>query len=591
MLDPIPDLGSPSVRPHSSPVMRRVIRRICTANPFYALSAVLVLLGLRMSCDPEGVVFPTWAMLAGLAAYTLLLAFTAAGLVRYLGVWDDVRTLLLLVVMILTAIPAFFDDILARNPQLGVSCELGGLAFAMIVSEGLLRAIRLRLPLLFRIPYHVLLALIFLHPVALAPYLQTPSSPSLLWLLLAFPTAAGLSFLLLLPAIRRGPSYVANNGSPWGWPLYPWSLFAILGVAIVARTYSICLSVNYSGGTGRYEGIYATIFGPYFLIPLLLAVAALILEAGLVTKRRASQAIGLVMPAALVLLATLGHRSDPSYERLLGLFRKDLGATPLYLTLLAAGFFYAVAAYRRVPAAIECLSGVLAVSIVLGPGSLDLRQWVAPQVMPLVGLATLQAIIAARQGCSWRAGLASLCVAAASFQEFGPASPSLRLLIAVHVALGCLIGIILFFHDPFSRFVRKFTAIVLASLALAAISGLDVKPIPTEIVRLYPLLPMAIAAVIGLFLADSAFFLVGLAVLGCSLGAWGWQGYALARRSIVGLDQITAGLTSFVVAAGISLWKAGAFAARPDAQRKPLAFPGPSLAETLPGRESLDLPQ
>lgn len=61
---------------------RGLVRWITNNNPFYALSAVLVLIGLRMSFDPEARVFPAWAFLSGLAAYTVLMAATACVLVR-----------------------------------------------------------------------------------------------------------------------------------------------------------------------------------------------------------------------------------------------------------------------------------------------------------------------------------------------------------------------------------------------------------------------------------------------------------------------------------------------------------------------------
>ncbi len=211
---------------------RRLLKRIGTSNPFYVISAALVLLGLRTSFDPDSRAFPTWALLLGLGGYTLLMVGTAIGLVRRLRVWDDVRTLLLLVVTVLLAIPAFFDDILARDARLGSFCEAGGLIFAVAVSELLLRGLRLRLPIGFRGPYHLALGLFYLYPVALAPWMRSPDSSALAWGLLGFPAAAGLVALTLLPAIRRGAGYPGKDASPWRWPLYPWSAFVFLGLGV-----------------------------------------------------------------------------------------------------------------------------------------------------------------------------------------------------------------------------------------------------------------------------------------------------------------------------------------------------------------------
>jgi hypothetical protein len=76
---------------------RSLIRWISCNNPFYAISALLVCLGLWVSFGGQTQAAQTWALMAGLTGYTLLLAVTACLLVRFLGVWDDVRTVMLFV--------------------------------------------------------------------------------------------------------------------------------------------------------------------------------------------------------------------------------------------------------------------------------------------------------------------------------------------------------------------------------------------------------------------------------------------------------------------------------------------------------------
>src|SRR4051794_32663857 len=209
-----------------------LVFRLYTSNPFYVISADLVFVGLRMSFDTSGKTFGTWALMLGLAGYTLLLATTACVLIRRGKVWDDVRSVLLLVVMMFLAMSVTFDDALAGNPKLGAACYLGGLLFAVAVTEGVLRGIRLALPAGFRVPYYLLLGLFFLYPIALSPFLRNPDGAGLQWALFGFSPLAGLLSLSLLPAIRRGPGYVRDNGSPWTWPLYPWVLFGLLGLAV-----------------------------------------------------------------------------------------------------------------------------------------------------------------------------------------------------------------------------------------------------------------------------------------------------------------------------------------------------------------------
>src|SRR6478735_6774986 len=121
---------------------RGLVGWLYTSNPFYVLSADLVFMGLRMSLDPSGKTFETGALLLALVGYTLLLATTACLLIRLGGVWDDARTILLLVVAMFLAISITFDETLAGKPDLGRACFLGGLVFAVLVSEALLRIIR-----------------------------------------------------------------------------------------------------------------------------------------------------------------------------------------------------------------------------------------------------------------------------------------------------------------------------------------------------------------------------------------------------------------------------------------------------------------
>ena len=104
---------------------------------------MLVCLGLWVSFGSQADATQSWALLIGMAGYTLLLAATASLLVRFVGVWDDVRTVMLLVVLMILATSVTFDVVLARDPARGVACYLGGLATAVVISEGMLRGVRL----------------------------------------------------------------------------------------------------------------------------------------------------------------------------------------------------------------------------------------------------------------------------------------------------------------------------------------------------------------------------------------------------------------------------------------------------------------
>jgi hypothetical protein len=116
------DARSASAPPALAGGSRGLIRWVCTSNPFYVLSALLVCLGLWVSFGAQVDAYQTWALLFGMAGYTLLLAVTACLLVRFVGVWDDVRSVLLLVVLMFLATSVTFDEVVSISPERGVVC-------------------------------------------------------------------------------------------------------------------------------------------------------------------------------------------------------------------------------------------------------------------------------------------------------------------------------------------------------------------------------------------------------------------------------------------------------------------------------------
>jgi len=385
---------------------------ISTSNPLYVVSAALFLFGLRVSFgDPERDV-DSWALAGGLAFYTMLLAAAAVLLVRFAGIWNDVRTVLLLVVLLFLATSVTFDELLVMNPSRGRLLNAVGLAFAMLLSEGILRAIGLKLPFGFRLPYHLMLALFFIYPMVLSSLARDPTSEVLKWSLFAFPSVAGAVFLLLIPAIRRGPDLLRNNGGPWPWPFYPWSLFAFLAVAVVGRSFLICKSFHLLTDAS----ITATIFAPFFLVPFGFALSMLVLEIGLEGKRRGAMAVALVAPLALVIVAGIGHREDATCRTFIDLFMERTGETPLFLTLVLATAFHVYAWLRGAPFATEALTASLAgfafmQAHTLALADLDLLQpaWLAMPVIfqGLLGLYRREAwrlIAFAGVGAAWLTG-------------------------------------------------------------------------------------------------------------------------------------------------------------------------------------------
>ena len=179
-------------------------RFLYSSNPFYILSADLVFVGLRMSFGSGGPAPHSWALALGLAGYALLLAMTACFLIRAGKLWDDLRSILLLIVIMFVAMAISFDDTMAANPRKGWLGYVAGFFFALVVTEAVLRTIRLRLAGWYRAAYYSILALVFLYPIALSPFLSQPESPPL-----------GMGTLWFFTAGCSGDLAPRASGSRW----------------------------------------------------------------------------------------------------------------------------------------------------------------------------------------------------------------------------------------------------------------------------------------------------------------------------------------------------------------------------------------
>lgn len=537
-------------------LLGRLIRRICTSNPFYVISACLVLAGLRMSFDPRATIFQTGLLVGSLALYTLLLAVTACLLVRFNNVWEDVRTVLLLVVVVFLAMSVIFDDIVIAHRGVGAACDVGGLLFAICVSEGLLRGMRLKLPSLYRVPYYLILALFFLYPVGMTPLVRDPESTARLWALFGFSPLAGLVFLTLIPAIRRGGVYVEKNGSPWRWPLYPWTLFVFLGLGVCARSFYLCVSMH----APSFPETEAIIFAPYFLVPFLFAVSILMLEAGIVSMRRGVVRTALLLPVGLVALSMLDRPTSGVPLAFLTRFMHSLGGSPLYLTAVGLLIFYAYASARRVPRAFELLTVALVGFATLSPSSLGIDGLVNPHPLIILGAGLLQAGLAIRRRDPLRSVVAASCLIAAATLAVNERWPTIPAgVFAYHLTLAAVLFLGTIFRGGFASFLRGVAAVMLVGATFAALRlpGDPYLGISAQQLRLYALFAAAGALTYGLLTRTRTYQVIA------ALSAVGWlivtggEAYAVLRRTMAGLDHIAWGMAFFLLAALISLTKAG----------------------------------
>ena len=345
-MDPLANPRPPSAPPRPLRPARGLLRRIYTSNPFYVLSADLVFVGLRMSFDTSGTTFETWALMLALAGYTLLLATTACLLIRLGNVWDDMRTLLLLVVLMFLAISVTFDETLTSHPRLGLACDLAGLLFAVLVSEGVLRSIRLVAA--GAVPGPVLpdpgpvLPLSRRAGAAAGRPVEPRAALGPVRVL-----AAGGARLPVAPARDppRARRTSPRTAAPGGSRLYPWVLFGVLAVAVCGRAFYLCISLHFVERTSR---VLRRAVAQHLrrLLPGAVPVRARRPAAGAGARRaeprrdcgrRSSRRSGCWR------WRWSGRRPTRSIEGFLLMFMGRLGGSPLFLSLLAAVAFYAFA--------------------------------------------------------------------------------------------------------------------------------------------------------------------------------------------------------------------------------------------------------
>lgn len=519
-----------------------------THNPFYVISAWLVFSGLRASFPARSGSIDVWALSLCLMGYTVLLGVTAILVVRWGQVWDDARSLLLLIVLMLLGTSITFDRILADTPQVALPYYLLGWMFAAAISELLLRALRLRMGLLLRVPYHLLLALLFLYPLLPAARVGQPHDPVLAWQLFGFSSLAAVTLLCLIPAVRRGEEYVADNGSPWRWPWFPWTLFGMLGLCAAFRAYSLCVSLHFVGA--------GSIFAPYFLVPLVLAGNLLLLEAGIVAGSQRVIRCALGLPLSLVWLAAMGNGPGPVSQWFSMLFAQQFGAAPLVVTLWIVVAFYLLAAVRGVALAGYPLVATLAL-ISLGPGRSFLTQ---VDAWPLVAAGAWQVATGWRRNrsgdvvagwCLWWAA----AVARGHGTWFGLPGP----ILSIHVLLGILLVAGYWYRDRAGRYVRR-AGVALAVLLAAVAAASDAAWLRQWPLAARMLYPLGIAALLVGYsrVTRDAWSYAG-ATVAVAVGCLGYSVrlYVYLGQRVIGLNQLAFGGLFFLLAALISLIKAG----------------------------------
>ena len=257
-------------------------RFLYTQNPFYLISCGFVLYGLQVAAAAMGDQFLRASFLtSSLAIYTGLMAVTAIVVVRWGKIWQDARTILLVIVIGQIAYSIAVDQLCISNSGQATMLLGLGAAGSILVTEFVLRLCRIQFPLWYRLPYYAIVGVFYLFPIV-AGRLQAQQSVWTNWSALVFSILVGGGLLLLIPAVRSGKEMAKDNGTPWNWPLFPLSLFFILAVLAGLRSYAVWMSFGSLRGAVSFE--------PLLFMPLILAGMVLGVECLIANEKRHSVA-------------------------------------------------------------------------------------------------------------------------------------------------------------------------------------------------------------------------------------------------------------------------------------------------------------
>jgi hypothetical protein len=302
-----------------------------------------------------------------------------------------------------------------------------------------------------------------------------------------------------------------------------------------------------------------TIFAPYFLFPLALAVCLLLLEIGLTRGNRGLQQIALALPLVTAAVAALPIGGGFVHDRFLELFVRTAGASPLFYAMLGVVAFHGIAAWRGVPRAADWATVAFAAWSLVSPHTVDVESPWRPWPAPLVALGVMQLVLAWQRESSRRALLAasSLCTAVA-LELNGTPLMSYYGALPAHLWLAAVLAIGVLFKDDFARWLQGLAACLLAGATMAAVTFAARWPgMPLWLPLAYPLAVLPVALIYYGLTRHRLHLAVAAACLACWLPVASTQLFEFLRPRLAGLDKLIWGLIFFLCAALISLLKSG----------------------------------
>ncbi|MCA9212100.1 MAG: hypothetical protein KDB27_03470 [Planctomycetales bacterium] len=445
----------PSARPNW-------LRFVVNHNPFYVLSVCLVLYGFHVSFDSSEQIADGRLLLNLFGGYSLLLVLSAILIVRVGAVWEDARTIVLLVLVLVVALSASFDRVCLDSVRGGQRIQLMGFLGSMAMIELLLRGVGARLAFRYRGPLYAQFALLFYYPTLLGDHSINGRNLEMAWSVFLYPAIASAALLLFLPAARLAGRGEPESGTPWTWPLYPWCGLGFLAVALVVRAYGMSVSFELASGL-------LSAFHWYYLIPLVIALATLLAELALACKRRlvASRLI-VVATSVTIVLAFPGTDLSLVQSCFLGEVQANIGAPIQWSTALLA-VFAAYFWYRGLIAAEWCV--VLTVLLFACSG----QETIGPSMLhrPHVGIAICLATYLISRSLFQRPRSSFRFLAGSSLLASAITSvPSLNIIANQELVLCalCCFVVGLLFNDWIARCIRSVLPLVANVAVLVVLS-------------------------------------------------------------------------------------------------------------------------
>jgi hypothetical protein len=535
-----------------------MVRFLFTHNPFYLVSVALILCGLRLWTNEQtwtpSVAWQLWAALAG---YTCLLATTAVLVVRAGKVWEDGRMLALLVIVMLVAISSCFDELFYKHAESVSAVLLVSAGFAVAIMETLVRALRVKLPLAYRLPLHSLMLLFFVAPIFITNPALGLSSLATGQRVLLFPIAASIITSSLVFAIHQRAASIADNGTPWRWPMYPWSIFAFLFIGVLIRSYT--LTLTFHSGAGKM--LLSSTFAPYYCVPLVLVVGFLMYEIGHVERLQACRLAGLVAPMLALLMCRLDIWTVTQIEFASELAREF--ASPVWLSIVGIGFYCMYLAWRRELSGglgmIVCL--MVLSNLPISAISLSDIRFVSP--WPMAIAAAISVAYGLRfKASSWLYAANAIAALALylTLRDMKFDSKINLLAIASHAWLFGTLILSISITDGFSNWIfRKLLPVCWLFFGVGSMATILMHLMPSMTIFAYQVMMLFIAALIGWSYREVSW--QWSAILSSTLPA-----SIVAVWSVIGLIRlelnrstilIVGGAISFFLGAIVSLWKAG----------------------------------